>query len=334
MTGQLTDVTSIEEVAADMAAVAALLEIADRLGVIYLLERGQPFSLAELAAAAEVPQDGAAQYIEALLAAAVITPVGAPGIYRAADDFDRRRHESGYLSWALNANRPFIEHAAEFMRSPVSARARYRREGLQVAVSSQWMGSHAFYPAALSTILDAAPRHAVDLGAGTGRLLIEILLALPGSTAVALDIDHGACVEAANASRKAGVEDRLRVVERPIQSVADDPSPVEGADVVHAGFVFHDLLPDEEQVADAVLANCRDALRPGGIMAITDAVPYAPDERERRFGAIVTYYHKQFMGRRLLDEKQWQDKLSSAGFSDVKCIQHRFPSGRLFVAYK
>lgn len=334
MTGQLTDVTSIEEVAADMAAVAALLEIADRLGVIHLLERGQPFSLAELAAAAEVPQDGAAQYIEALLAAAVITPVGAPGIYRAADDFDRRRHESGYLSWALNANRPFIEHAAEFMRSPVSARARYRREGLQVAVSSQWMGSHAFYPAALSTILDAAPRHAVDLGAGTGRLLIEILLALPGSTAVALDIDHGACVEAANASRKAGVEDRLRVVERPIQSVADDPSPVEGADVVHAGFVFHDLLPDEEQVADAVLANCRDALRPGGIMAITDAVPYAPDERERRFGAIVTYYHKQFMGRRLLDEKQWQDKLSSAGFSDVKCIQHRFPSGRLFVAYK
>lgn len=334
MTEQLTDITTGQEVAADMAAVAALLEIADRLGVIYLFERGQPFTLSDLAAAADVPEDGAAQYAEALLAAAVIVPVGTPGTYRAADDFDRRRHESGYLSWALNANRPFIEHAAEFLRSPLRARERYLRDGRQVAVSSQWMGSHAFYPAALGTILDAAPRHAVDLGAGTGRLLIEVLLALPESTAVALDLDHGACVEAVQAGRKAGVDGRLTVVERPIQSIADDPSPVEGADVVHAGFVFHDMMPEEEHIADAVLARCRQALRPGGIMAITDAVPYAPDDRERRFGAIVTYYHKQFMGRQLLDEKQWQDKLSSAGFSDVKCIQHRFPSGRLFVAAK
>jgi len=244
----------------------------------------------------------------------------------------------GGLLYGINRALPFlfcaVSFAGEFMRSPLTARARYCRDGRQVAVSSQWMGSPAFYPAALATILDAAPRHAVDLGAGTGRLLIEVLLALPDSTAVALDIDHGACQEAVKAGRKAGVGDRLTVIERAIQSIADDPSPVQGADVVHAGFVFHDMLPEQEQVAEAVLANCRDALRPGGIMAITDAVPYAPDDRERRFGAIVTYYHKQFMGRRLLDEKQWQERLSSAGFSDVKCVQHRFPSGRLFVAFK
>lgn len=331
---QLTEPSSVRETAADIAAVASLLEIGDRLGVIHLLEGGDAFTVDDLAAAAEVPAEGARAYVDALIAAAVLVPAGVPGAYAAASDFEERRYESGYLSWALNANRPFIEHAAEFLRSPADSRARYPRDGRQVAVSSRWMGSHAFYPIALSTILEAAPRHVVDLGAGTGQLLIEILRARPESTAVALDLDHGACVEAVRAGRQAGVGDRLTVVERSIQSVADDPSPVDGADVVHAGFVFHDMMPEEEHIADGVLRNCREALRPGGVMAMTEAVPYVPNERERRFSTIVTYYHQQFMARRLLDEQEWQDKLRAAGFSDVKCIHHRFPTGRLFVAVK
>lgn len=104
----------------------------------------------------------------------------------------------------------------------------------------------------------------VDLGAGTGRLVIEVLLERPASTGVALDMDAEACVEAGRSGSRAGVGDRITVIQRPIQSPATDPGPVEGADVVHAGFVF----------------------------------------------------------------------LLSAGFSDVKCIPHRFPTGRLFVAVR
>lgn len=329
----LDHATFAAETAADLAAVASLLEIADRLGVIHLLENGAPFTVADVASAADVPADGAALYVKALSVAALAVPAG-DGSYQAAGDFAERRHDSGYLSWVLNANRPFIEHPAEFLRDPLTARGRYRRDGRQVAVASEWMGAPGFYPAALSAVIDAAPRRVVDLGAGTARLLIEVLLALPETTAVALDLDHEACVEAARAGRAAGVGDRLTVVERPIQSVATDPSPVEGADLVHAGFVFHDMLPEEEDVADAVLANCRSALRPGGIMAITEAVPYLDNERERRFSTIVSYYHQQFMGRRLLSETEWVDKLLRAGYTDVKCVQHRFPTGRMFVAVK
>ena len=196
------------------------------------------------------------------------------------------------------------------------------------------MGSFAFYPLALATIVDAKPQHAVDLGAGTARLLIEVLQATPGSRATALDIDAGACREARVAADVAGVGDRLTVLVRPIQSIADDPSPLAGADVIHAGFVFHDLMPEEESVADAVLRNCHRALCLGGIMAITDAVPYVLDERERRFSALVTYYHKQFMRRRLLTEDEWLAKLAGAGFEKVEAVKHRFPGGRLFIARK
>ncbi|MGH3758749.1 methyltransferase [Actinophytocola sp.] len=305
--------------------------MADRLGILSTL-RGTGFAAAQIAAVAGIPERSAADFLAAASAAGIIVENPQPGTFRAADDLDEWIYESGYLSWALNANRPFIEHVTEFLRRPEQAGTEYRRDGRQVAVSSQWMGSRAFYPLALSTIVEAKPRRAVDLGAGTARLLIEVLQQVPGSTAVALDIDAGACREADAAARAAGLDDRLTVVERSIQSVADDPEPLRDADIIHAGFVFHDLMPDEEDVADAVLANCRRALRPGGILAITEAVPYVPDERERRFSTIVTYFHQQFMLRRLLTEQEWIDKLSAAGFSTVTAARHRFPTGRLFVA--
>jgi hypothetical protein len=69
-------------------------------------------------------------------------------------------------------------------------------------------------------------------------------------------------------------------------------------------------------------------------MAITDAVPFVRNERERRFSTIVTYYHQQFMRRRLLTEQEWQEKLTKAGFGDTSVIAHRFPTGRLFIARK
>jgi SAM-dependent methyltransferase len=152
------------------------------------------------------------------------------------------------------------------------------------------MGSLAFYPAAYETIVDAAPKRMADLGSGTCRLLIEILLAFPETTGVGLDIDGAACAAAAQAARDAGVADRLTIFERPIQTIAEDPSPLEGVDLVHAGFVFHDMMPEEEKIADRVLANCHEAIPKNGIVAITEAVPYVRNARERR-QVDVTYYH-------------------------------------------
>jgi SAM-dependent methyltransferase len=320
------------EIAADMAAVASLLEMADRLGVLHVIRRSGGFRTADLAREADIPEAGAAAYLEAMTNAALVIPDGDG--FRAAADIAERIYESGYMSWTLNANRPFIENVKEFLRDPLTARQHIHRDGRQVAVSSEWMGSFAFYPIALDTIREAKPSRVVDLGAGTARLLIEILGDFPEATAVALDLDGPACAEARRAADKAGVGSRLTVYERSIQSVATDPTPVEGADVVHAGFVFHDMMPEEEHIAEAVLRNCHNALKPGGMMAITDAVPYVQNERERRFSTMVTYYHLQFMGRKLLTEEEWLAKLSEAGFRDVKCTPHRFPTGRLFVATK
>jgi SAM-dependent methyltransferase len=321
--------------APELAAAAALLEMGDRLGLVGVIETGADFTVSELALVADLPEAGVAGYCEALESAGIIEPVGSSGTtFRAVADFDLIQHQAGFVSWTMNANRPFIENARRFLSDPSLTSGIDLREGREVAVSSQWMGSKAFYPTALATILDTKPTVAVDLGAGTCRLLIEILRNLPQTHAVGLDLDPDACRAAGEAAQRAGVGDRLRVVERSIQSIATDPAPLEGAQVIHAGFVFHDMFPEEEDVADAVLANCRNALQPGGLMAITEAVPYLRNERERRFSAIVTYYHRQFMKRRLLTEEEWTAKLRAAGFSQVQAVELAFPTGRLFLAKK
>jgi SAM-dependent methyltransferase len=161
-----------------------------------------------------------------------------------------------------------------------------------------------------------------------------VLRKFPESNAIGLDIDPAACAAARDAAKAVSVDGRLTVFERPIQSVAEDPAPIEGADVVHAGFVFHDMLPEEEHIADRVLANCRAAMPAGGLMLITDAIPYADSQRERAFSAIVTFYHQTFMGRRLLSQEKWEDKLRSAGFRQVETVELGFPTGRLFKAKK
>lgn len=323
---------SSPETAADLAAVAALLEMADRLNILPLLERGEPVTAAELAVAAEVPEEGMSGFVSALVAAALLVPAGVKD-FRIADDFADRIHESGYLTWSLRANQPYLQNPAAFLRDPAGAAEQFQRNGREVAVSSRWIGSQSFYPAATETILDARPKRIADLGAGAAGLLIDLLGRLPECTGVALDMSAGACQEAARAALAAGVGDRLDVVERPIQSIADDPTPVAGADVIHAGFVFHDIVK-EGDVFDRVLRQCREALRPGGIMAITDAVPFAAAERERRFSALFSYLHAGFMDVALPPEEDWLDRFRQAGFDQARCVPHRFPGGRLFIAAK
>ncbi|MDV5142766.1 class I SAM-dependent methyltransferase [Streptomyces sp. SBC-4] len=320
------------ETAADLAAVAALLEMADRLGIVPLLERGEPVTVAELAVAADVPEEGMGSFLSALVAAELLVPTGVKE-FRIADDFADRIYQSGYLTWSLRANQPYLQNPAAFLRDPAGAAAQYQRNGREVAVSSRWIGSQGFYPAATEAILAARPKRIVDLGAGAAGLLIDLLGRLPESSGVALDMSAGACQEAARAALAAGVGDRLEVVERPIQSVADDPAPLAGADVIHAGFVFHDIV-QEGDIFDRVLRRCREALRPGGIMAITDSVPYASAERERRFSALFTYLHAGFMNVKLPPEEDWLARFRQAGFDQAQCVPHRFPGGRLFIATK
>jgi SAM-dependent methyltransferase len=321
----------VEETAADLAATAAFLEIAEDLGISALLDRAAPFTLDEVIATARVPEAGAARFLDALVSAGLVVRGADARQFVPRDGMADRRYESGYLSWALNANRPYIEHAAEFLRDPQSSGAVHERDGRQVAVSSRWIGSHGFYPGVVSEILDRRPERIVDLGAGAAGLLIRLLTELPDSRGLALDLSAAACEEAERAADRADVGERLDVVNRSIESLVDDPSPVKEADVIHAGFVLHDVV-NRPDVLDGVLRACHASLAEGGSLIVTDAVPYADTPRERGFSALFSYLHASAMDVRLPPREQWHDAFQRAGFAVVTSTPLRMPGSRMFVA--
>jgi SAM-dependent methyltransferase len=320
-----------EEIAADLAANAAFLEMAEGLGLSALLDRMGPFTLDEVVAAAGIPEAGALSFLQALLAAGLVDPGADARHFTPCVDLADRRYQAGYLSWSLNANRPYIDHAAELLRQPGPAAGRYQRDGRRVAVSSRWIGSSGFYPGVISEIISRKPQYMVDLGAGAGGLLIEVLTALPNSTGMALDLSAAACEEAEQAARQARVAHRLAVLNRSIESLAADAEPIRGADVVHAGFVLHDVGADADTL-NGVLRACRESLADDGCLIVTDAVPYVGTPRERAFSALFTYLHSSSMGVRLPSQERWQEAFRRAGFSDVTCAPLRMPGSCMFVA--
>ncbi|MEU5911658.1 class I SAM-dependent methyltransferase [Micromonospora sp. NPDC047527] len=323
--------SDVSEIAADLAANATLLEIAENLGLSPLLDRGTPFTLTEATTAAGVPEARTLLFLGAMVAAGLLDRDAETGPFAPCAELADRRYEAGYLSWSLNANRPYIDHAERFLREPEAAGRQHQRDGRRVAVSSRWIGSHGFYPGVLSEIINRKPRRIVDLGAGAGALLIRLLTELPTSTGVALDLSSGACEEAERAGRRAHVGDRLTVVNRSVETLVDDPGPLDGADIVHAGFVMHDVAQTPEVFA-GVLRACREHLADGGCLVVTDAVPYVDTPGERAFSALFSYLHESSMGVRLPAEDQWCDLFRQAGFSDVTSTPLRMPGSRLFVA--
>lgn len=327
------NVDSVREVGADYAAVAALLQIGAEIGADQVLDSGRTFGVADLAGATGLPQDRLRDYVHALSAAGLLVAEDGSDLYRPSDDYADWRHEVGYLSWALTANSPFLQNARAFLSGSESAADTYRRDGRRVAVSSRWIGDRAFYPAVVERVVAAGAKRVVDLGAGAAGLLIDLLVQDDRRSGVALDLSPAACAAAREAAGRAGVDDRLQVVERSVESLIADPGPLEGADVIQACFVMHDVLQNESVFED-VLRTCHKALAPGGFLAVVDAVSYGQEARERKFSALFTYLHSEFMGVGLPTADQWVEKFRSAGFSNVDCISEIMPGGRLFLATK
>lgn len=325
------DLTNERETAADLAAYAALLEIAENLGLSRMLDAARPFTVAEAAAAAAIAAPAARSLLTALRSAGLVEPGPDPESFVPCADLADRRYQAGYLTWSLNANRPFIDDIAQNLRDAGPAGPVRQRVGRTVALTSRWIGSRGFYPDVYAEIAGRKPRRVVDLGAGAGALLIDLLTALPTSTGLALDISAGACEEAVRAAAHAGVGDRFEVAVRAVESLVDDPSPLAGADVVHAGFVMHDVVGRPE-IVDGILRRCRESLSESGCLVITDAVPYAEDTRERAFSALFSYLHSSSMGVELPAEQAWFELFRRAGFGDVTSTPLRMPGSRMFVA--
>ncbi len=102
----------------------------------------------------------------------------------------------------------------------------------------------------------------LEIGCGTGNVLLLAARAAPGATVVGLDPDPRALAIAAGKARRAGVAVRLE------RGYADRlPLPDGGVDRVLSAFMLHHLPADQQHAA---LREARRVLPPGGRLHLLD----------------------------------------------------------------
>ena len=102
----------------------------------------------------------------------------------------------------------------------------------------------------------------LEAGCGTGVLQLMLAKAFPGAQCTGVDIDPTGVAAAREAVRRAGLTDRVNIVEGGVGAAA-----AAAFDVVLMVEVLHEISP---QIRPDVVRECADALKPGGWLVIVD----------------------------------------------------------------
>lgn len=318
-------------IAQDLTGKAILFEIGAKAGILDLIEDNEIISVSEISRQLDIPEDFVTTYLETFENLQLLSRHSNQINYIKSPDYEAEKNKIGYLCWGMMSCAPLIANTKAFTANFDNAVNTHHRCGEHVARTSKWMGEVDFYPHAESVICDLKPRKMVDLGSGTCGLLIRLAGKIKGLAGVGVDLSKDACEQAKIRLQNLGLDKQIQVIEAPIQALVENNSVFRDADVVHAGFVFHDLMPDEEETLDALLA-CINKTAPKAILVIVDAVPFAKAVHERSFSSAFTFLHKFFMGRRLQSEEEWHTKLAKAGYTDISIKPLGISGGRVFVA--
>lgn len=168
----------------------------------------------------------------------------------------------------------------------------------------------------------------LEIGTGTGSVLLLVARVAPDATVIGLDPDPEALAVAGRKLRRAGVEARLD------RGYADRlPYPDGSVDRVLSSFMLHHLPPDAQQAA---LREVRRVLAPGGRLHLVDfdGAPSGPVGRLMRVGRGHGHGGGHGHGHAQPSFVPVLEVLAGAGFTDATVLaEGRNRVGR-FVLYR
>lgn len=150
----------------------------------------------------------------------------------------------------------------------------------------------------------------IDAGAGSGTATLAFAEQLPGAEVTALDVEAEMLDRIQHKARAAGLADRVRT----IQADLDQPWPVlDAADLVWAAKSLHHMADPA-----AAVARIFAVLRPGGLLAVTEAESFprfltdpAGEALEERLHAALAQARDD-AGMHMHED--WPARLTEAGF--------------------
>jgi len=151
----------------------------------------------------------------------------------------------------------------------------------------------------------------LEVGCGSGQLLVELAKAFPRAKVVGVDIDYDSLALARARIEKAGLAGRAQARQGSVGAVL----PPASADAVVLVEVLHEIAPEMRPV---VINECAAVLRPGGWMLIVDETyPSTLEELRKpefRF-PLMTGFEEMVWGNVLPTREDQEQLLRAAGLS-------------------
>ena len=243
----------------DAVATGAALSAAEKLGVLARLDRG-PATPAEVAADCAISQRGA-ELLLAALAGLGLLEAGAGGAYTATLPglvrIGALRAPWDHLTTAIQLDRPAVSG------DTLSGAAAYYPKATPFLGAVMTPVAH---KAAEIIVQGRAGLRVLDIGAGAATWSLPIAARDSASRITALDVAEVLPVTQRSVAA-VGLQDRFEYVGGDLFSIDLTPSTY---DVVIAGNVCHLFDVDTNR---RLLRRAYEALKPGGQLAILDAVP-------------------------------------------------------------
>ncbi|HTS52009.1 MAG TPA: class I SAM-dependent methyltransferase [Burkholderiales bacterium] len=150
----------------------------------------------------------------------------------------------------------------------------------------------------------------LEVGCGTGNLLVQLAKAFPHARVLGVDIDADSLALARSRIEKAGIAERAQVSQGTAAAAA--PSSIDAVVMVE---VLHEIAPD---LRPRVVDQCALALKPGGWMLIVDETYPSTLEQLRqtefRF-PLMTGFEEMLWGNVLPTREEQEKLLRDAGLT-------------------
>lgn len=222
------------------------------------------------------------------------------GYVRLGTDFATEDHRYCLDAFRTGATVPFQGRSEAFAEAVAEGTA-----GLQVLSARKLLPE---LPG-LKAKLDAGGT-LLEVGCGTGRHLLQLTKAFPRARCVGVDIDPTGMNAARKAIERAGVADRVELVEGEVGAAVPEGS----ADAVVMIEVLHEIAP---AIRQRVIDGCYRALRSGGwLLVIDETYPSTLAEaRQPEFlFPVQTGFEELTWGNVLPTQGEQETLLRSAGF--------------------
>lgn len=153
----------------------------------------------------------------------------------------------------------------------------------------------------------------LEVGCGSGNLLLQIAKAYPNSRCTGVDIDPTGLAVAREAVKKARLTERVQILEGDVRSAVEP----ETYEVVVMVEVLHEISP---ALRPGVLRGCARALRIGGWLVIVDETypsTLAEARRPEFLFPVQTAFEELLWGNVVPTKEQQEQLLRQAGFTGM-----------------